>query len=129
MLPPPNLQKKCAGFSSSFSLRHKLIFSNGGLVITHHNKVHYKLLQLFRQVLHSLCVCSKPLIHRGHRRSEEEVRQGRGVLETRCDVLIQGLLESHTDTIIDLAFLDSDSKTCNHEPMDKLLDCWEKKKR
>ena len=41
-------------------------------------------------------------------------------------VLIWGLWESHTDTIIDVRFGDSDAKTYRREPMKNLLYQWEK---
>ena len=61
--------------------------------------------------------------------SEEEVCQGRGLLETRCDVLIQGLWEHPTEAIVNVKFGDADTDTYKHDPMDKLLDCWDNQKK
>ena len=56
-------------------------------------------------------------------------RQGRGSLETKGDVLIWYLWEIHTDAIIDVRFGDSDADTYKYDPMYKLVDCWDKKKK
>ena len=47
-------------------------------------------------------------------------------MEKRGDVLIQGLWEVQTDAIIDVIFDDADIYTYRYEPMDKILDFWEK---
>ena len=46
------------------------------------------------------CVLSEPLILQGCSISEDEVRQGRDILDTRVDYLIRGLQESQTEAII-----------------------------
>ena len=43
---PPNLHRKCGGCGTSVDVRHVLIYSKGGLITTHHNKVRSKLLYL-----------------------------------------------------------------------------------
>ena len=63
------------------------------------------------------CVLSKHLIHQGRIRSEEKARAVRLGLDKICDL---------TDTIVDVRFGDSDLDTYKYEPMDNLLDCWEK---
>ena len=50
-------------------------------------------------------------------------------MEKRGDVLIQGLWEVQTDAIIDVIFDDADIYTYRYEPMDKILDFWEKEKK
>ena len=67
-----------------------------------------ELLYLTWQALPSKCVRGETLIHQGRRRSEEEVHQGGRGLETRGDVLIQGLWESQNYAIINVIFGDSD---------------------
>ena len=57
-------------------------------------------------------------------RSDEEVRQGRGVLDTRGDILIRRLLEIYTGDIIDTRFGDAEADTYKHKPMDKILFHW-----
>ena len=44
-------------------------------------------------------------------------------MDTRGDVIVQGLLESQTDVIIDVIFGDVNADTYKYEPMDMLLDC------
>ena len=68
----------------------------------------------------------KPLIHQGRNISEEELLQGRGVLDTRSDVLIQVIEESQDDTIIDVRLGYSDCETHKKESIKTLLDQWEK---
>ena len=50
-------------------------------------------------------------------------------MEKRGDVLIQGLWEVQTDAIIDVIFDDADIYTYRYEPMDKILDFWEKENK
>ena len=50
-------------------------------------------------------------------------------METRGDVLIQGLWKSQTDAIIDVRFGDSDADTYRKEPMEKILARREKEKK
>ena len=56
-------------------------------------------------------VCGKTSVQQGHRRYEEETRQGRGGLETMGDFLILGLWEIQTDAIISFIFGDYDTDT------------------
>ena len=46
-------------------------------------------------------------------------------MDTRGDVLIWGLLEIQTDTIIDVRFGNSDADNYMKELMVKLLDLWD----
>ena len=48
---------------------------------------------------------------------------------TRVGVLIRGLWEIHTDTILGIIFGDDDEDNYKYEPMNKLLDCWEKQNK
>ena len=75
------------------------------------------------------CVHDEPLTQQGCRISDDELRQGGGILETRCEFFIQGLLESQTDTIINNRFEDADADTYKYETMNKILACWDKKKK
>ena len=86
--PPP---KKNDGCSFYFSVPHGLSCRNGGLVLTRHNRVRGKLLFLTIRAFPSNCVHGETLIQHGHRRSYEEVSQGKGGLYTRGKILIQGL--------------------------------------
>ena len=122
--PPPNLQIKFNGCTQVFSVRHRLRYIIVGLAISRHNKVHDEIIYLAWKSFPSHCVHGEPLIHQGRSRSEEEVHQGEGGFETRGDVLIQGLREIQTDTIIDVRFGDSYADTYNHESMDKVLSSW-----
>ena len=58
--------------------------------------------------------------------SEEDLRQGRVILETRSDVLIRVLWEIYTESIIDISMGDPDHDTHNKEPMKTLRDLWGK---
>ena len=124
-----NINKFIYGCTTSLSIRHGLIWSNGGLVITRLNKVSEEILYLARKDFTSHCVRVKPLIHQGRIISEEGVRQGRGGLETRCDVLIWGLWERQTDAIINIIFGDTDTGTYKHEPTEKILFWWDNQKK
>ena len=128
---PPNLPKICDSCYQSFSVRHVLSFSHWGLVISCRNEVCYELLYLARQAFPSNCVWGEPFIRQVHSRSDEEVRQGRGGFDTRGDVLVRGLWESQTYSIINVRFGDTDADTYNKDPMDNLLDScykWNKDK-
>ena len=111
----------------SFSLYCGLSCSNGDLVIPCYNKMHDDILYLDWWYLSPTWVWGKTLIHQGHIRSEEEACKGRWELDSRGDILIQGLLEIQTDAIITFIFGDADTDTYKYETTDKLLDCWEKK--
>ena len=120
-----NINKFIYGCTTSLSIRHGLIWSNGGLVITRLNKVSEEILYLARKDFTSHCVRVKPLIHQGRIISEEGVRQGRVRLDTRGDIIIQGLWEIQTDAIIDVRFGDSYMNPYKNEPMYKLLAYWD----
>ena len=66
------------------------------------------------------------LTHQGHIILEDEVSQGRGGLETRCDVLIQGLWAIQTKAIIDVRLGYPECDSYKKEPMVTILDLWEK---
>ena len=74
----------------------------GGQVIARHNKVCGKLLYIERRALTSTSVWSEPLIHPVRNISERDIRQGSDKLETQGDVIIQGLWDRHTDSIINV---------------------------
>ena len=54
------------------------------------------------------------------------MRQGSESLKTRGDVIIRGLWDRQTDAIINVKLGDSDTDTYKFEPMETLLDFWEK---
>ena len=58
------------------------------------------LFNIFLSYLLKIFTSFKPIINQGRSRSEYELRQGRGWLETRGDILIRGLWESRTEAII-----------------------------
>ena len=70
-------------------MRHVLSFIHGGVAIVCHNEVRDKLLYLVQQALYPNYEIDELLIHHGHSRSEEELHQGKGVLDTRVDILIR----------------------------------------
>ena len=98
-------------------------------MVARHNKVHDEILYLSRQSLPSHCIRGKPFVYQGISRSEEEVHQGRGVMDTIGDVLICVLWESQTVSIIYVIFVDVNTDTYKHEPMGKLLARWYKKNK
>ena len=110
----------------NFSMRHVLRCPNGGLVITHHNKICDEIIHLTKQYLSPNCVRGKIIIHHGYRRSEKEVCHIRSFPETRGDVSIRDLSESQMKEIIDVRFADDDTYSWNPVIMDKLLSGWEK---
>ena len=73
---PLNLQSHYDGCGIVFRLMHALTCSTGILFIAHHNKIRDKLLYLYRRAFTSASVRAKPLIHKGHTISEQEIRQG-----------------------------------------------------
>ena len=52
-----------------------------------------------------------------------------GGLETRGDIITQGLWKIWSYIIIDIRFGDADADTYKNKPMDKPLDLWEKQKK
>ena len=75
--------KKCDGYFHSFFTGYRLSFRHGGIIITCNDDVHDEILCLAWQSFYLKYVLDKPLIHQGCSTSEEEVRQGKGGLETR----------------------------------------------
>ena len=65
----------------------------------------------------SEALCGKPLVHQGRSRSERDICQGSYILETRDDVLIQGLWNRQTDTIIDVKLNNAVTDTYKFDPM------------
>ena len=102
-------------------MHHNIRCNNGGLVIAHHNKICDDVIHLDRRDLSPHQVRSEPLINQVRRRSEGEVRHRRSIKKTWDDVLIRGLWESHTDSIIDIRFGDDDVETYKKEGMDTLF--------
>ena len=47
-------------------------------------------------------------------------------METRCNVIVQGLRDKYTDAIIDVKLGNADVDTSSFDPMAALLACWEK---
>ena len=80
----------------NFAARHALSCPNVDIVIAHKNGIREEIIHILRQAFYPNCVRVKTLTHLVHSRSEEEVRQGGSVLETRGDVSIRGLWESQT---------------------------------
>ena len=121
---PPNL-KKMWWVLSVFFICHRIRCRHGGLVIA---RVRDDLLYLVLQAFYPNCVYSKPIIHQVHSTSEEEVHQGRGVLEKTGDVLIRVLWESQNEAIIDIRLGDLDCESYKKETIVTLLTWWGKEK-
>ena len=75
----------------TFSVRHALSCPNGRLVIVRTNEIRSEIIQLTRKGLYPNCIRVEPLIHLGHRISEEEVRHRGSVPETWGGMSIRGL--------------------------------------
>ena len=88
-----------------------------------------QLLYLAQQAFPSNIILSEPLIHQGCSRPEEELRQGRGGLDTKGDVFIQGWWEIQTNAIIGVRFGYADADTYKYYPMKNLLACCEKENK
>ena len=114
---PPTLQKKCGSCLQTFSVRHAISCSNRGLVIARHNEICDKIIHLDIQALSPVSVCDGPLIRQGLSRSEVYVCHSMRFPETRVDVLIRGLNDSHMEAIIGVRFGDSDTETYKKEGM------------
>ena len=72
------------------------------------------------------CIHVKPLIYQGRIIYNKEVRHRRVEKDTRGDVLIRGIWERQTYTIIDIRFGGVDCAIYNKEPMSILLVQWGK---
>ena len=106
-------------------MTHTLSYSIGGVVIARHNEIRDELLYLYRRACTSATVRAEPLIHQGHTRSEQEIRQGRDKdKETWGDVMIRGLWDRQFDAIIDVNLDDADTDMYRYKPMTALLDRW-----
>ena len=81
----------------TFSVCHAMNSPDGGLVITRHNEIRDEIIHLAKQSFYPKCLCREPLIHLGRIISEEEVRHGGSIPETRGDVSIWGLWESQIE--------------------------------
>ena len=73
---PLNLQSHCDGCGTAFGLTHIFSCSTGGLVIMRQNEIIDENIYLSRHAFTSAYVRSKPLIHQGRTRSEQEIHQG-----------------------------------------------------
>ena len=74
------------------------------------------------------CVRGEPPIHQVRSRSDEEVSNWKGGLETISDVLIRGWWESQTEEIIDVRLGEPDFESHKREPTGMLLAWWDKEK-
>ena len=103
-------------------MTHALSFSIGGLVIAYHNQIHDELLYLSQRAFTSAYVRAKPLIHQGHTRSEQAMRQGSDKdKETRGGVMIQVLWDHQVDAIIYVKLGDADVDSYKYKPTTALL--------
>ena len=75
-ISPIDLQSQCGRYGTGFGVTHKFSCSTVGLVIVRHNEIRDKLLYFYRRTFTSESVCAEPLIHQGHTRFEQEIRQG-----------------------------------------------------
>ena len=105
---------------------HTLSCSIVGLVIVRHNKIRDKILYLSRRAFTPAPVCTKPLIHQGRTRSNQEIRQGSEKnQDTQGDVMVCSLWDHQVNTIIDVKLRYADADTYKYEPMTSLLARWE----
>ena len=94
-------------------------------MIPGHNKIRDELLYLSQGAFTSASVRSKPLIHQGNTRSEQEICQGSYKdIETQGDVMIQGLWDRQVEAIIGAKRGDADADSYKYEPMAALLVQW-----
>ena len=106
-------------------MRHTLICSKGGLIITHHNEVRDEILYLARQAFTSASVCAKPLVNKGHTILERGAYQGSDKgKDTREDVLIRVLWYQQAYSIIDFKLDITYANSYKYEPMADLLAWW-----
>ena len=71
------------------------------LVLVCYNKVHDKILYLYRRAFTSAYIRVEPLIHQGSNRSEQSILKGSDKdKETREDVMVQGLWDCQVHAII-----------------------------
>ena len=120
------LQSHCDGCGTASWVMLALIWSIGGLVIARHKKIYAKILYLSQHTFTSSYVRIKTIIHHGHTRSKQDMRQGsKNVKETWGDVMVQGLWDRQFYTIIDVKRGDADADSYKYEPMTALLDRWE----
>ena len=126
--PPPQPPEKGDGFTQYFSIRHgyALNCKHGRLIIACKNEVCDKIIHLAKRTFQQNCIQCKPLIHQGHRRSNNVVRHGRREKYSRGYVLIRGIWERQTDAIIKIRFGDPNCDSYKKEPMGSLIDQWEK---
>ena len=80
-----------------------------------------KLVHLAKHTFQQNYIGGEPLIHQGRRISNNEVRHWRVEKETRYDILIWGIWERQTDTVIVIRFRDADCDSYNKYPMRSLL--------
>ena len=73
-----------------------------------------------------LSSCTRQLILQVHRISERDIHQGSDILDTRGDILIRGLWDRHTNTIIDVKLSNANADIYRFDPMDQLRDWWDK---
>ena len=106
---------------------HTLSCSIVGLIIARHNKIRDKLLYLSRLAFTPAPVCTKPLIHQGRTRSEQEICKGsEKSQDTQGDVMVCSLWDHQVITILEVNLGYADADTYKYEPMTSHLSRWEK---
>ena len=113
----------------TFLVRYTLSCPTGDFFITCHNEIRDEIIHITKQALYPACVHGEYLIHLSRSRYEEKVRHRGRVPETRGEVSIRGLLESQTEGIIDVRFVDADAETWKLVRMYKFLAGREKIKK
>ena len=119
---PPSTPIATATNGTAFEVCHILICNKGVLVIARHNEVHDKLLYLAWQDFTLASVRARPLICQGCTISEREICQGSDKeQDTWGDVMIRGLWDQQSNSIIDVKLNNADADSYKHDPMAALL--------
>ena len=134
---PADLPTHCDGCAQKFSVRHALECKSGGLVISRHNEIRDKLVDLASRAFTPSAVRDEPKIYPCRPAVELRTTDQQPVIRNLCkhqgeergDVLIRGLWQKGTDAIIDVRITALDAKTyISRSPM-KVLAQHEREKK
>lgn len=139
---PSRLPAKCDGCGKAFSIRHGLECKTGGLIIQRHNEVVEELTQLLQIATTGGLVRLEPLINTEsitakRQSSQDEATASRipsqrsrhGDDALRGDILVRGLFENGSDTILDVRITDVDSASSKSIAPEKALERHEREKK
>jgi hypothetical protein len=122
---PTRLQPNCDGYGMAFTVQRAFSCEKGGLVISRHNELHGKLIDMASKSFSPSAVHSKPKINLCCTANNGSIKP---TVDTkyRGDVLIRTLWDKGTDCILDMIVMDTDAIYYHNKDPTKVMEAAER---